>query len=1363
MSGLFGGGATQSDVPVRYNGIQISASAYGGCVPLIYGRQRLPFNLIWYGAFVSTPNSAGGGGKGGGSEQPSSFTYQASFACAIAEGPSASLINMWSDKALTSLANEGFTLFDGSSGQAAWSYLTTNFPAQAVPYDHTVYVGTPNHALGSSATIPNYTFEMQFAGNAGTAITFTTAPAQNSTSNTLTSAVLANGLWTITFSDDEERLCTVVGTAVNWSGPLTNTGITTAALAGGAYDDDPSDIVFDYLVNTEHGVGFPSSQVGTLVGANSYQAYTRSVGIFLSSMETTQRAAADFLKEILQITNSDAVWSAGKLNIFPYCDAPVAGNGSTYTPNLTPIYSLGDDDYLEPPQGTRKAVADTFNHVRVEFLDRSNTYNTAICEATDLGDVAINGERVMDTLSFHGITSNAVARQVSQLILQTSLYERNTIKFKVRTDYCLLEPMDYIGIQDSVFGYGSVNAVGAVTSAQVFRVTKVTDDDKDTLEIEAMEISGTVRTSALYNWQGAQGFEANYNQTPGSVQAPAFLEAGGALVGAIGGIHLWISVNGPSGSAAWGGCDVWMSFDNATFEQIGTITVPGRYGVTNASLASSTAVPDVTNTLGVTLNNVLSVLNTGSAADAQNNRMLIAVGSGATTEIISYETATLVTAGQYAITTMYRGLYGTQPQTHSSGAQFMRLDASVLQLEIDPGWMGQTLHFKFTSFNMVGKAEELLSAVTSYPYTLSRSNYVYNSVSSSTFIASGSCTVFSPTSGFKQTTGASAWDSSIYSAQSYINGCTAECYPSQTTADIMIGFTVNPTASNSFTNLAYGWDMQSSGALHIFEAGTDIGAFGTYTKTDLLALVYDGKHVAYYHNSKLIRSVPIANQTFAMQISFDTPGGAVYGISFDSMSTAVTPFTLVPMSINVAAAGTRVIANTGAANTWGIRNFQSAESYNNGAELSFSYTPAVSVNAYIGLSNAPATGGSSPGANSETSFYFNNTGGLVECFFGTTLVFTLSGASVSTDVWTLTYDNFMYRWWKNGSIVFQQYAPNEGTLFLFGDFFNTSESFTNLSFGAYGQLSPNPFMASGNADTHDSTASKTSGSTVWDSTVFSINAYPTCHIQFKVTSTAKHVMGGFAKNPQATIGTPSNIDFGWYANGGIWYTVINGAYTTTGLPVALTDTASLTYDGTQVIYRMNGQSLLTPTSPSGANFYALLDFDELGSGVAQLSFGPGTTLDVIGTASLDPNAATTTFVASQPSAGSNGIPTGNAAIGALTGSVSTSPEYDCTVIVTVTAILSQSSGTPALEVGAGYSDDGTLVSMQFGAMQTLTTTPTAYTFQWEFNHTASNRTSTWFAGIAITNPTGGTLSLVLGFFGTSAGSILTCQAEFIKK
>ena len=76
MGGLFGGGGTISTTAERIAAIQIQTSSYGGCLPIVYGTNRVPANLIDYADFTAIPHTTTqSGGKGGGGTSVSNTTY----------------------------------------------------------------------------------------------------------------------------------------------------------------------------------------------------------------------------------------------------------------------------------------------------------------------------------------------------------------------------------------------------------------------------------------------------------------------------------------------------------------------------------------------------------------------------------------------------------------------------------------------------------------------------------------------------------------------------------------------------------------------------------------------------------------------------------------------------------------------------------------------------------------------------------------------------------------------------------------------------------------------------------------------------------------------------------------------------------------------------------------------------------------------------------------------------------------------------------------------------------------------------------------------------------------------------------------
>ena len=153
----------------------------------------------------------------------------------------------------------------------------------------------------------------------------------------------------------------------------------------GVVDADPGQILPALLTHASYGAGFPASR---LWDTATYGAYCRAAGIVLSPVLQEQQEAREHINLLLQQTNSAAVWSGGKLKIIPYGDEALTGGGASYTPNLTPVYDLTDDDYLvsgaeDPITVERKSTADAYNQVTIEYLDRGNSYNIATATAKD--------------------------------------------------------------------------------------------------------------------------------------------------------------------------------------------------------------------------------------------------------------------------------------------------------------------------------------------------------------------------------------------------------------------------------------------------------------------------------------------------------------------------------------------------------------------------------------------------------------------------------------------------------------------------------------------------------------------------------------------------------------------------------------------------------------------------------------------------------------------------------------------------------------------------------------------------------------------------------------------------------------------
>lgn len=640
MGGLFGGGGDPiSTEEPRIGALRVQSSAYGMVIPIVFGTTRIAGNLIWYGDFsaIAHTETQSSGGKGGGGVESSNTTYTYTTACQIGlcEGPIQSLGTLWAGKEQSTPAGKGMSSFLGTYPQSPWGYLSTNHPGEALGYHGLAHIDGV-YDLGNSANLPNFSVE-------------------------------------------------VMGFSV---------------VGSGNPDANPKDIVSGFLTNTHFGAGFPSANIGDLT---LFGNFCTAYGIWLSPEFSQQQAAQQHLADLFQATHTGPVWSEGLLKLIPYCETARTANGATYTPSITPQYDLTDDDFLyksgdDPVRVTRRASADAYNAVTVEFINRANQYNIETAEAKDQANIELYGLRPMQPLRLHAICVASTAQLIAQLILQRVLYVPNKFEFEIGWRFARLEPMDIVTLTDTALG---------LYKYQV-RITEIEEDEDGALRITAEDFPFGVATPAIYPSQVTGGYNVDYNIAPANTNAPVLFEVPVEIAAT--GLEIWLAV---SGGANWGGCEVWVSSDNATYKRVGTVNGSARMGVLSGDLGNG-GDPDTINTLSVDLTQSEGLLYSGTQADADGYRTLCYVDG----EFLSYQTATLTAANKYNLTYLRRGAYGSPVGAHLAGTKFARLDEGIFKYTYVADEIGKTLYFKFPAFNQYGGGKQDYSAVAAHTHTV---------------------------------------------------------------------------------------------------------------------------------------------------------------------------------------------------------------------------------------------------------------------------------------------------------------------------------------------------------------------------------------------------------------------------------------------------------------------------------------------------------------------------------------------------------------------------------------------------------------------------------------------------------------------
>ena len=729
-----------------FTALEIQTSVSTLPIPIVYGRNKIAANVLWYANFRAGAGQGGkgSGGKGGlfggGGGSSSSYTYYADLIMGLCEGPIAGIGYVHKNQSIYLLAQLGLGNYNGTTPQTTWPYLAALYPYNALAYQGTAYVWGAGYNLGNSASIGNHNFEI---------------------------------------------LGILYGTGTN------------------GQDADPAQVIYDFLTNAQYGCGFNPASINstTLFGSGgdaSLQSYCKSLGLCFSPVLDSQEAASSILTRWLQLLNCAAVWSGGELKFIPYGDSAVSSGASTtyqnqfsiptpiplstgggpsfvtlassaqfvsdggvvyassdvpftfvgdalptaagqygmqpagtyvfgqadegkpvvvtytaqnltgFTPNLTASYALTDLDFIDekgnkdPVQVERADIFSLPTIQRIEVSARDNQYSAVPVEARDQSQIEVFGPRVGSTITAHEICDEfIVGPLVAQTILQRELYVRTKFTFKLSWEYCLLDPMDIVTITDSNLGLSNYPV----------RIISIEEDDNGLLAVTAEELVTGVSTPAYYPSASPGNYQPNWAVPAVAVNTPLIFEP---PLSATSGIpQVWVGASGASygTSTQWGGANVLVSVDNVTYSQFAVITSPLRQGFLTAALPAA-AGWDASDTLAVNLSESGATLTGTSQAAAQQGATVSLVDF----ELISYETATLTGTNAYNLTGLARAQSGTTGAYHSTGAPFARLDGAVVKYNLPTSLTGQTLYFKFQSFNVFGGGLESLATCAVYTF-----------------------------------------------------------------------------------------------------------------------------------------------------------------------------------------------------------------------------------------------------------------------------------------------------------------------------------------------------------------------------------------------------------------------------------------------------------------------------------------------------------------------------------------------------------------------------------------------------------------------------------------------------------------------
>ena len=652
-----GSSTTISTSATRINALQVQSSASGKPIAWLAGRNRISPNLIYYTDFEAvahtTKKKSGGKGGGGATQKDTTYTYYAALILAIGRGPMGAIHRIFRDKEVfTEAVIDGVT--QSALAQAGFSFAQGARDQLVWGFLQTNH---PAEAIAYADTAYVYSSRYLLNDSAGV---------QNHT-----------------FEVD---------------GPYQVPGLP---------DANPGDFLPGLLLDPLDGIGFNPAWIADL---SNYRNYCLAENLLLSPVLDEQSPASEAIARWLQLTNSELVWSAGKLKVIPYGDQAITGNGVSWFPDIAPVADLTDDDFLaeegEPPVSLKiKSQADSYNEVSLEILDRAHEYNTDVVRGTDQAAIEQFGSRPMETIKAYEICDVAIGAHAAQLLVQRKLYVRNEYQFSLGWQHVLLEPMDLVTITEP----------GLKLQQRLVRLISVEEDEDGKLAVVAEDALLGVGSAPNYPVQSKSGFQSNQNVAPGPALAPIMFNPPESLLLA-GQLQVWGAVAGASPN--WGGCEIWISADGDSYRMAETIYGRARMGRLSATLVAGSD-PDTVNALSVQLA-ATDELTAVTTAEADSGATLCWVDG----ELLSYRDATLTGAGAYQLGYLRRGRLSSPVVSHPPGSPFVRLDDAVWKYSYTGDQIGRTVWVKFRSFNVYGRALEDLASVTAYSVTLSPARVV---------------------------------------------------------------------------------------------------------------------------------------------------------------------------------------------------------------------------------------------------------------------------------------------------------------------------------------------------------------------------------------------------------------------------------------------------------------------------------------------------------------------------------------------------------------------------------------------------------------------------------------------------------------
>jgi hypothetical protein len=710
---MFGGGSDITTTEPRIGSLRLQQSSQGVPIALLWGRNRLSPNILWFDDFEAIEHRATQeAGKGGGTTMTNvTFTYRASVLLGLCAGVCSGVSAVWRNKDKTLGLTRPLPADQQSYTALVPAGKTITVPS-AERWASTVSVILFGSELTSdySVTAGSYTFGASIAEGTTVEIDYMLAPILETLTalqvagfSEFAAGAIGQAVWPYLTGAHPDQAIAYSGVSYVAAYQFLLGGVAglpqlafevdgRAQMGGGNVDANPADVVTDLLTDPIYGAGFAA---GLLDGLSTYRAWCNAMGLWVSPVWAERKGVFEYVSQLAKLTHARPLWSVNTLKLVPLATQALGG----YTPALehsTAVVAITDDDIREPVEETRSAPADRFNRVSVRYRSRTLDYADAVESAEDRASIDAFGLiELAEVVAAPEVALPATAAVVAELLLREVLTGTGEYRFTVPISYDLLEPLDIVQIEDARIDL-------APRAVRILEISEAGDDGALQIVAEDVRATGAVVQARQDSsgWVYASG-------PPSAVSLRAVMMP----TAATGGVQqLWLGV---SAGDNWGGSSVWVSSTGSDYRRVADLNVRARMGTLAAGIVSASVELNPAQLLDVLVTGAVQI-GSASQVDADAYRSLLWVNG----ELMSYRDATLVASARYELVYLHRALYGTASPAHSLGAPWLRLDDALARIDVAAADLGSTLWVKVTSRNALGTYVQGLEEVAAVQLVL---------------------------------------------------------------------------------------------------------------------------------------------------------------------------------------------------------------------------------------------------------------------------------------------------------------------------------------------------------------------------------------------------------------------------------------------------------------------------------------------------------------------------------------------------------------------------------------------------------------------------------------------------------------------